>query len=145
VILDTLKSLGRTLAVAETATGGLLSMRLSMQSSAKQAFRGGLVLSEESQERVLGVPTAPFANADTTAALAAAVRKTLGAEVGLATTAIDDSTRIPGMRPGTVFIGIAMDEELKAERIQLPGDRERIREFSVISALNLLRHRLNKL
>ena len=50
--------------------------------------------------------------------------------------------RVPGMRPGTVFIGLATGDGASAERIQLPGDRARIREFSVISALNLLRHRL---
>ncbi|MGD9602263.1 MAG: CinA family protein [Gammaproteobacteria bacterium] len=49
---------------------------------------------------------------------------------------------MPGLRPGTVFIGIATADGAFAERIQLPGDRDRIREFSVISALNLLRHRL---
>ena len=52
--------------------------------------------------------------------------------------AIDDSMRVPGMRPGTVFIGLATRDGASAERIQLPDDRARIREFSVISALNLL-------
>ena len=143
VILKGLKDRALTLAVAETATGGLLSMRLGATREASGTFLGGLVLSEAAtQERLLGVPPAPFANAETTAALAAAVRRSLGADIGLATTAIDDSVRVPGMRPGTVFMGIATAEGASAERIQLPGDRERIREFSVISALNLLRHRL---
>lgn len=143
VILGGLKRRDLSLAVAETATGGLMSTRLSTCLEASGTFLGGIVLGDgQTQERLLGVAPAPFANADTTAALAAAVRRTLGAEVGLATTAIDDSMRVPGMRPGTVFIGLATGDGASAERIQLPGDRARIREFSVISALNLLRHRL---
>jgi nicotinamide mononucleotide (NMN) deamidase PncC len=110
---------------------------------APDTFLGGLMLADPAaQQRLLGVAPAPFANADTTAALAAAVRHTLGADVGLATTAIDAASARPGMRPGTVFIGIATAEGAFAERIALPGDRERIREFSVIGSLNLLRHRL---
>ena len=143
VILAGLQAAGKTLAVAETATGGLMSLRLSAIRDGAAAFRGGLVItSDAAQQSLLGVPPAPFANPNTTAALASAVRHTLKADIGLATTAIDDSTKIPGMRPGTVFIGLATAEGATAERIQLPGDRERIREFSVISALNLLRQRV---
>ena len=143
-ILQALKQRGWSLAVAETATGGLLSLRLSTSPMAPDTFLGGLMLADPAaQQRLLGVAPAPFANADTTAALAAAVRHTLGADMGLATTAIDAASARPGMRPGTVFIGIATAEGAFAERIALPGDRERIREFSVIGSLNLLRHRLS--
>ncbi|MBI2799485.1 MAG: CinA family nicotinamide mononucleotide deamidase-related protein [Gammaproteobacteria bacterium] len=146
VILTALQRAGMTLAVAETATGGLISQRLSAVRESSQAFRGGVMIaSSEAQQRLLGVPPAPHANPETTAALAAAVRAALGADIGLATTAVDDSIRGPGLRPGTVFIGLANATAATAERIQLPGDRERIREFSVISALNLLRHRLLKI
>ncbi len=142
-VLSGLARQNRTLAVAETATGGLISQRLGMSPHASGTFRGGIVIADGAvQERLLGVPRAPFANADTTAAIAEAVRRLLGADVGFVTTAIDSATRIPGMRPGTVFIGFATADGATAERIQLPGDRERIREFSVISGLNLLRHQL---
>ncbi|MBI4697202.1 MAG: CinA family nicotinamide mononucleotide deamidase-related protein [Gammaproteobacteria bacterium] len=146
VVLDRLKENGWTLAVAETdATGGLISMRLCAKyRHAAGVFLGGVVVNDhESQQRILGVKPAPFPNPATTAELAEAVRRKFGAEVGLATTAVDDSVRAPGMRPGTVFIGLAFADDARAERIQLPGDRERIREFSVISGLNVLRHRLS--
>jgi nicotinamide-nucleotide amidase len=146
VVLDRLKENGWTLAVAETdATGGLISMRLSAKyRHAAGVFLGGVVVNDhESQQRILGVKPAPFPNPATTAELADAVRRKFGAEVGLATTAVDDAVRAPGLRPGTVFIGLAIADDARAERIQLPGDRERIREFSVISGLNVLRHRLS--
>ena len=145
VVLAALIAQGRTLAVAETATGGLMSMRLTATRENAAAFRGGMVVaSDEVQLRLLGVSATALANPETTRALALAVRQTLNADIGLATTAIDDSQRAPGVRPGTVFIGLATADGASVERIQLPGDRERIREFSVISALNLLRQRVLK-
>jgi len=47
---------------------------------------------------------------------------------------------------GTVFVGVALpDAEPEAVQLRLPGDRRRIREFSAISALDLLRRRLQEL
>ena len=43
---------------------------------------------------------------------------------------------------GTVFLGLAMDGATEAQQVQLPGDRQRIRQYAVISAANLLRKRL---
>lgn len=142
VILRGLRRRGLSLAVAETATSGLMSLRLSADRDAEGTFLGGVILTHESQQRLLGVAVGSVADPDTTVALAVAVRHQTGADVGLATTAIYDSINVPGMRPGTVFIGLATADGSTVERIQLPGDRERIREFSVISALNLIRHRL---
>lgn len=145
VVLDRLKENGWTIAIAETdATGGLISQRLSAKyAHAAGTFLGGIVVNDnDSQQRLLGVKPAPYPNPATTAELADAVRRKFAADIGLATTAIDASTRAPGMRPGTVFIGLAIADDVRAERLHLPGDRERIREFSVISGLNLLRHRL---
>ncbi|MGD9604253.1 MAG: CinA family nicotinamide mononucleotide deamidase-related protein, partial [Gammaproteobacteria bacterium] len=135
-ILGGLQRRGSTLAVAETASGGLMSQRLGVCAEAPGTFLGGLVIADDAlQARLLGVPGAPLANPDTTTALAASVRRTFDADVGLTTTAVDPAgPRVPGLRPGTVFIGIATADGAFAERIQLPGDRDRIREFSVISA-----------
>jgi nicotinamide-nucleotide amidase len=44
--------------------------------------------------------------------------------------------------PGTVFLAAAIGEARHVEKVILPGDRKRMREFSVISLLNLLRKKL---
>ncbi len=143
VVLAALREAGMTLSIAETATGGLISMRLNATAGASDVLRGSVVLPHGgTQESLLGVAPGPFANPKTTAELAEAVRRLFKTDVGLVTTAIDDSVKIPGQRPGTVYIGLALGDNVDVERVSLPGDRERIREFSVISALNLLRHRL---
>ena len=66
----------------------------------------------------------------------------LGADVGLAVTGVAGPAEQDGQPVGTVFIGLAIDDDVESVQLQLPGDRRRIREFTVISALNLLRQRL---
>ena len=46
------------------------------------------------------------------------------------------------MPVGTVFLAVALDGVTEVTRIQLPGDRDRIRQFAAISLLDLLRRRL---
>ena len=44
--------------------------------------------------------------------------------------------------PGTTYLGIAVNDDVTVEQVRLPGDRERVRRYSVISLLNALRLRL---
>lgn len=143
MVLEGLRQRGLTLALAESATGGHIGLRLSARDEAEGVFLGGLILVDaRMQARLLGVPESDFPNPETTASLAAAVRAHAGADVGLATCAVDDRKEVPGVRSGTVFIGIATANGAHTERVQLPGDRARIREYAVISALNALRQRV---
>lgn len=143
VVLEGLAQRGLTLALAESATAGHIGLRLSARDEAEGVFLGGLILPDGPlQARLLGVPESDIPNPETTAALAAAVRTHAGADIGLATCAVDDRKEVPGVRPGTVFIGIATADGAHTERVQLPGDRARIREYAVISALNALRQRV---
>jgi nicotinamide mononucleotide (NMN) deamidase PncC len=41
-----------------------------------------------------------------------------------------------------VFIGLALGDRVMSERVHLPGDRNRIRQYAVISAFNVLRRTL---
>ncbi|MBM4228414.1 MAG: CinA family nicotinamide mononucleotide deamidase-related protein [Gammaproteobacteria bacterium] len=144
VVLEGLRQRGLTLALAESATGGHIGLRLSARDEAEGVFLGGLILADgRLQTRLLGVKESDFPNPETTAALAEAVRAHTGADIGLSTCAVDDRKEVPGVRPGTVFIGIATAAGANTERVQLPGDdRARIREYAVISALNALRQRV---
>ena len=75
-------------------------------------------------------------------AMADGVRRALGADVGLATTGVAGPTEQEGQPVGTVFLGLALGDRVEAQHVRLPGDRERVRQYSVISLLNLLRRRL---
>ena len=68
------------------------------------------------------------------------MRRVFDADIGLATTGQHDLGE--GGAAGQTFLGIADADDVVVERVRLPGDRERVRQFSVISLLNALRLRL---
>ncbi len=143
VVLDRLRERALSLAVAESLTGGLLGARITAVPGASDVFRGGLVAyASEVKFTLLGVPIGPVVSAECAKAMAAGVRERLGADVGLATTGVAGPTEQDGQPVGTVFLGLAIDDTVRAARILLPGDRQQIRRYAVISALNLLRLRL---
>ncbi len=94
----------------------------------------------------------PLASAAGAEALARAARLRTGASVGLAVTAIEDRNAATPEHPfGTAFLAVSISAQPvrggipavahrdKVDEIRLPGDRERLADYSAISALNLLR------
>ena len=76
------------------------------------------------------------------AEMATGARRVLGADVGLGVTGVAGPDEQDGQPVGTVFLASDIDGDVAVTRIQLPGDRERIRQFATISLLDSLRHRL---
>jgi nicotinamide-nucleotide amidase len=143
VVLDLLRDRGLTLGVAESLTGGLMGARFTSVPGASDVFRGGIVsYASDVKFSLLGVPEGPVVSAEAAEAMAAGARRALGADVALATTGVAGPTEQEGQPVGTVFLGLAMDGVTEAQQLQLPGDRQRIRQYAVISAVNLLRKRL---
>ena len=133
VVLDLLRDRGMSLAVAESVTGGIMASRLTDIDPAMEVFRGGTV--------------APWTDGGTgstgakarAVAAAARVRDQFGADVGIAAVTPDadeDET------PGAVFLALQVGDRRLADRIALPGDRRRMRNYTVISLLNFLRKAL---
>ncbi len=143
VVIDLLRERGLTLAIAESLTGGLMGARFTAVAGASDVFRGGIVsYASDVKFSLLGVPEGPVVSAEAARAMAVGARRVLGADVALATTGVAGPTEQEGQPVGTVFLGLAMDGASEAQLVQLPGDRQRIRQYAVISAVNLLRHRL---
>lgn len=143
VVIDLLRSQGLTLGVAESLTGGLITSRLTDVPGASDVLRGGVVSYASGVKfDLLGVPEGPVVSAASAEAMADGARRVLGADVGISATGVAGPAEQEGQPVGTVFLGVAMDDHAEALAIRLPGDRRRIREFSTISLLNLLRERL---
>jgi nicotinamide-nucleotide amidase len=134
---------GLTLAVAESVTGGLVSSRLVAVPGASQWYRGAVV-SYASQVKfdVLGVPEGPVVTGDAAAAMAAGVAERLGADVGLSLTGVAGPDTQEGQPVGTVFVGVSDARGTVVAEFKVPGDRERIRQFATISAVDFLRRHL---
>jgi nicotinamide-nucleotide amidase len=133
-----------SLGLAESLTGGMIGARITELAGATVFFRGSIVsYRSDVKFDLLDVPEGPVVSGEAAAAMAVGARRVLGADVGLAVTGVAGPTEQDGQPPGTVFVGLALgDGEGESLRMQLPGDRKRVREFTVISALNLLRLRL---
>ena len=144
VVLQILRDRGLTLGLAESVTGGLVAGRLTGVPGASDVFLGSIVsYASEVKHRLLGVPDGPVVSEAAAAAMARGARRALGADVGLALTGVAGPTDQDGMPVGTLCVGIAMDgEEVRTVTLRLPGQRDQMRQMSVISALDLLRRAL---
>jgi nicotinamide-nucleotide amidase len=134
---------GKTLALAESVTGGLVTARLVNVPGATSWLKGAVVAYDSSiKYSLLGVPEGPVVTAKAARAMADGARRLLGADVGLALTGVAGPEEQDGQKPGTVFVGVAMGDDCEALELHLPGDRERVRQYATISALDVLRRRL---
>jgi nicotinamide-nucleotide amidase len=135
---------GKTLAVAESLTGGLVAARLVNVAGASAWFRGGVVTyATDLKHLLLDVPEGPVVSEEAAAAMAEGVRRVMGADVGLGVTGVAGPESQEGLRPGTVFLSVAAGEGAPVTTmVRLPGDRERVRQFACISLLDLLRRTL---
>jgi competence/damage-inducible protein CinA-like protein len=132
---------GLTLGLAESLTGGLAASRLVSVAGATKWFRGAVVSYASSVKfDVLGVPAGPVVTAEAARAMAEGARRVLDADVGLSTTGVAGPDLQEDQPPGTVFVGLARpDHETASFAFQVPGDRERVRQYATIAALDILR------
>jgi nicotinamide-nucleotide amidase len=143
VLLDQLRAQGLTLGLAESVTGGLVAARLSAVPGASDVLRGSVVsYATEVKQDVLGVPLGPVVSEAAAAAMAEGACRVLGADVGLATTGVAGPDTQEGVAVGTVFYASHLDGVTETGMLKLPGGRDIVRQFSVISLLDHLRRRL---
>jgi nicotinamide-nucleotide amidase len=143
VVLDLCRARGLTLATAESLTGGLIASRLTGVPGASDVFRGGVVAyASEVKFEVLGVSPGPVISEEAACAMAAGACRVLGADVSVAVTGVAGPSPQEGQPVGTVWMATCVGEDAAAVAVRLPGDRDRVRQFSTISVLNLLRQRL---
>jgi nicotinamide-nucleotide amidase len=144
VVLDALRSQGMTLAVAESLTGGLVAARLTSIPGASDVFRGGVVsYSSEVKFDLLAVSSGPVVNEPAAIEMAEGVQQLLGADVGLGLTGVAGPAEQDEVAVGTVCIAAALPTGSHATTLRLGTEREQIRQFAVISGLDLLRRLLH--
>jgi nicotinamide-nucleotide amidase len=142
--VELLTASGRTVAVAESLTGGLVTGALTSIAGASVVVRGGVVAyATELKAELLGVPAELLArqgpvDPEVAAAMAAGVRRLLGATYGLATTGVAGPGPADGKPQGTVFVAVATRSGPASERLELGGDRQQVRDQTVRWALSML-------
>ena len=143
---DVLKALkGKTLATAESCTGGGIGAAITAVAGASKVFVGGVVsYTNEIKNKILGVDHAVLdkygaVSAPVAGAMASGVRELMGADVAVSVTGLagpggDDF----GNPVGTVCIGYADKRQRLAKQYRFYGDREEIRNAAIRAALELV-------
>jgi len=135
----------RTVAAAESCTGGLLSAALtSLPGSSAYFLLGAVTYSNAAKSKILGIPaktikTHGAVSAPVCEKMADSVRKLAKSAFGIAITGIaGPSGAVPGKPVGTVFIAVTDEELTVCCRFRFKGGREAVREQSRDAALNML-------
>jgi nicotinamide-nucleotide amidase len=141
----------RTVAVAESCTGGLMSARLTDRAGSSAYMLGGVVAySNEAKVAHAGVPAALISefgavSPEVAAALAAGAAERFGAAVGIGITGIaGPGGGTPEKPVGTVCVCVAGSggAALIERTMRVPGDRASVRERTTTLAMHLLRRAL---
>ena len=148
-VIEKLRERGLLLATAESCTGGLCAKRLTDVAGASQVFCGGVVsYTNDVKMRLLGVKDETLAqfgavSGETAREMAEGVCKATGADVAVSVTGVaGPSSDEMGNVVGTVFIAFSSEQETVSEKLQLSGDREKIREQSVNAMLWLVMRKI---
>ena len=138
----------RTVAVAESCTGGLMAARLTDRAGSSDYVLGGVVAySNEAKTAFADVPASLIerfgaVSAEVALALAAGAASRFGASFGIGITGIaGPGGGTPDKPVGTVCICVAgrSGEALIERTLRVPGDRTAVRERSTTTAMHLLR------
>ena len=147
-----LLSAGKTLALAESCTGGLVAHRITSVPGSSRYFRGGLIPYDNALKiNPLGVKESTLrqhgaVSEATVREMAENVRRLLGADVGLATSGIAGPGGGTAEKPvGTIWIALADASTTVAKKLTLGNDRLVNVERTNVAVLNLLRQQLNHL
>jgi len=141
VVLNLLEERGWTLGLAESVTGGLVGGRITSIAGASRVFKGGVIsYASDVKFDVLGVEAGPVVSERAAMQMASGAQRVLGASVGLALTGVAGPDEQDGEPVGTLCVGVAFPNgRTFSTRSQLPGQRDQMRQFSVITALAFLR------
>lgn len=149
VIMQQLRGLNKTLAVAESCTGGLLSSRFTDIAGASKVFKGGVICyNNDIKESILGVPGCILeqhgaVSAECVVAMATAAAELMEADYALAITGYAGPEG--GAEPaGTVYLGYHSPVGVWSRRVVLHGNRMAVKERAVMAALDFLRRKLEK-
>ena len=143
-VIAALTARRRTVATAESLTGGLLGVALTAVPGASAVYRGGVVAyATDVKASLLGVDAALLAavgavDPEVARQMARGARARLAATYGIATTGVAGPDPQEGHPIGTVHVAVASERGERVRDVTATGGRAEIRAAAVRAALNLL-------
>lgn len=142
LLLEALRARGKSLAVAESCTGGLLGARITDVAGASDVFLGGvLVYADAAKEVLLGVDPRLLVDhgavsGEVAEAMVRGVAVALGADAAVAITGIAGPGGGSVEKPvGTVWLAFLVDGVVTSRRMQFSGERAEVRARAVQAAI----------
>ena len=140
------RRLGKTLACAESLTGGLIGERVASIPGASDFFLGGIIAYQNRiKEAILGVPREMLADhgevsGEVAEKMAQGCRRVTGADVAVSTTGVAGPGDLTPEKPaGLVYVGLAWEGGVASFRTNWSGTRDQIRSRAARFALNCVR------
>ncbi len=151
IIFDHLRADERTLAVAESCTGGLLANAFTDIPGASKVFNGGVVCyNNEAKMEMLGVPEDILCqhgavSAETAVAMATGAAERFNSDYALSVTGFAGPCGGTPENPvGTIYIGYHAPCGTWCVRMKYPGERVAVKMRAVNRALDVMRRKLAK-
>ncbi len=133
------------IATAESCTGGLIASRLVNVSGVSAVFKQGFITYDNTvKHEILGVPLGALAQYGAVSSIVAGfmaegVASAATADIGLASTGIAGPDGGTQEKPvGLVYIGICFNNQTYVRECRFTGNRQEIRELTVVNGLNML-------
>jgi nicotinamide-nucleotide amidase len=136
---------GKTVATAESCTGGMIGELLTRRPGSSKAFLGGAITYSNAEKvRQLGVSEGTLAahgavSEETVREMAEGARQRFGADLGVAVSGVagpDGGT--PDKPVGTVWLALASATGIATKKLSWPGSRDYVRTLSAWWALKLI-------
>lgn len=141
----------KTVAIAESCTGGLVSDRITDISGSSDYFLGGVIAySNQLKIDILGVSKDDINNYGAVSGtvaeqMASGIRKLANSDYGIGITGIAGPTGATDEKPvGLVYIGLSSKDNVYSKEFRFVGDRTGIKRWASQSALDMLRRELLK-
>ena len=144
-----LSAQSKTLALAESCTGGMIAAKITdVPGSSAYFLQGHVVYSNAAKVRALGVSEKTLkdhgaVSEECALEMARGARIGAGADIGLSVTGIAGPDGGTGEKPvGLVFIALDDGREAVARRFQFRGNRDWVRTLAAYTGLDMLRRSL---
>ena len=136
---------GKTLATAESCTGGMIGAALTAVPGASKVYKGGVISYwSEVKQALLGVDPDDLKNlgpvsAQVAGSMADGARKALHTDYGISVTGLAGPDGDEFGKPvGTVFVGLSTRSKTVARQFRFYGDREDVRNQAARAALEFI-------
>ena len=147
-LIKKLQEKNLTLSAAESLTGGLVAASFTEIPGASKVFKGSITAySDEIKQNILNVNKETITNFTSISEqvaleMAINVRKIMKSDIGISTTGVAGPEKSAGFAPGLVFVAISIGDHNMCQKLEITGDRSKIRNQTVQEILQLTLSRL---